>query len=171
MASGLVFGLLWPVFLGLTVLLTGYLNRASRVTSAEALSATVRDVMLTEYKPLSASSTLRDALRQTSHTTQDLFPVLRGERLVGWTSRTALALKLRTEGDGFLQGLMSRSFQAVGAGEKIGEALRRATALGAGEFVPVVEGSAMVGMLTPASVERAASQLRLTETQPELDNA
>lgn len=167
--SGAIFGLLWPVLLGLTVLLTSYLNRASRVTSAEALSATVRDVMLTEFRPLNASTTLRDALRETSHTTQELFPVLRGERLVGWTSRSALVLKLRTEGDGFLQGLMSRSFQAVATGEKIGEALRRATALGAAEFIPVVDEGAMVGMLTPVSVERAASQLRLTQTQPERD--
>ena len=169
MVSGIIFGLLWPVLLGLTLLLSSYLNRAARAGSVEGLSMSVRDIMLTEYKPLNASVTLRDALRQTAHTTQDLFPVLRGERLVGWTSRSALASRLRTEGDGFLQGVMSRSFQAVAPQEKLGEALRRATALGAGEFVPVIEEGAMVGMLTPISVERAASQLRSLQVQPERD--
>ena len=157
------------MLLGLTILLTSYLNRVSRTGSAEALSVSVRDVMLTEFKPLNASSTLRDALRQTTHTAQELFPVLRGERLVGWTSRGALTMRLRAEGDGFLQGAMSRSFQAVEPSEKIGEALRRANALGAAEFMPVVEDGAMVGMLTPVSVERAAGQLRLTQVQPERD--
>ncbi len=169
LVSGILFGLLWPVLLGLTLLLTSYLGRVSRASAVEGLAVSVRDVMLTEFKPLNASSTLRDALRQTTHTAQELFPVLRGERLVGWISRGVLTVKLRAEGDGFLQGAMSRSFQSVGPGEKIGEALRRATALGAGEFVPVVEDGAMVGILTPVNVERAAGQLRLTHAPAERD--
>lgn len=169
MLSGLVFGLLWPVLLGLTMVLTIYMNRAAGAGSAEALAVSVSDVMLTEYKPLSASSTLRDALRQTTHTAQEIFPVLRGERLVGWISRTALATRLRVEGDGFLQGAMTRTFQAVAPAEKIGEALRRATAMGASEFIPVVEEGAMVGLLTPVSLERAVGQLRLTHVPVERD--
>lgn len=162
MASAIAFQLLWPFLLGLTLLFTSYLNRAAGAGSADAMGVNVRDVMLTEYKPLSASSTLRDALQQTTHTVQELFPVLRGERLVGWISRTALATRLATEGDGFLQGVMSRSLQMAEPGEKIGDALRRAAALGASEFIPVVEDDAMVGMLTPSSLERAVGQLRLT---------
>ncbi len=167
--AGIFSGLLWPVLVGLTVLFTTYLNRAASVGSADALAVSVRDVMLTEFKPLSASSTLRDALRQTTHTVQELFPVLRGERLVGWISRAALAARLRAEGDGFLQGAMTRTFQAVDPAEKIGDALRRATALGASEFIPVVEDGAMVGLLTPVSLERAVGQLRLTHAPVERD--
>ena len=169
MLSGVLFGLLWPVMLGATVLLTSYLTRAVGVGSADTMSLTVRDVMLTDFKPLNASITLRDALRQTTQTVGELFPVLRGERLVGWTSRTALAARLRAEGDGFLQAAMSRSLQAVSPGETIGEALRRATALGASEFIPVVEDGAMVGILTPVSLERAVGQLRLTHAPVERD--
>ena len=165
--SGFLSGLLWPVLLGFTVLLTVYLNRAAGMGAMEGLPVAVREVMLTEFRPLSASSTLRDAVRQTTHSVQELFPVLRGERLVGWISRTALLAKLRTDGDGFLQGAMSRSLQAANPAEKIGEALRRAAALGASEFVPVVEDDAMVGMLTPGSVERAVGQLRWTKAAAE----
>lgn len=160
--SGIAFGLLWPVLLGLTLLLTSSLNRMASAGAAEAVAVDVRDVMLTEYKPLSASSTLRDALRQTTHTVQEIFPVLRGERLVGWISRATLATRLRLEGDGFLQGAMMRSLHTAAPDEKIGEALRRATAMGAGEFIPVVEDGAMIGILTPASLERAVGQLQIT---------
>ncbi len=160
--SGFVFGLLWPVLLGLTLLLTSSLNRVASVGSAEAMSVDVRDVMLTEYKPLNASSTLRDALRQTTHSVQEIFPVLRGERLVGWISRATLATRLRLEGDGFLQGAMTRSLHTAAPDEKIGDAVRRATAMGAGEFIPVVEDGAMVGILTPVSLERAVGQLQMT---------
>ena len=160
--SGIVFGLLWPVLLGLTLLLTSSLNRLAGAGSAEAVAVDVRDVMLTEYKPLSASSTLRDALRQSTHTVQEIFPVLRGDRLVGWISRASLATRLRLEGDGFLQGAMTRSLHTAAPDEKIGEALRRATAIGAGEFIPVVEDGAMVGILTPASLERAVGHLQIT---------
>ncbi len=159
--SGFAFGLLWPVLLGLTLLLTSSLNRVANMGSAEAMSVEVRDVMLTEYKPLNASTTLRDALRQSAHTVQEIFPVLRGERLVGWISRATLTTRLRVEGDGFLQGSMTRSLHAAVPDEKIGDALRRATAMGAGEFIPVVENGAMVGILTPASLERAVGQLQI----------
>ena len=167
--AGILSGLLWPVLVGMTVLMITYAQRSNSVGSEEGFAVSVREVMLTEFKPLNASSTLRDALRQTTHTVQELFPVLRGERLVGWVSRTSLAARLRAEGDGFLQGAMVRSFQAVAPSEKIGEALRRATALGAGEFIPVVEDGAMVGLLTPVSLERAVGQLRLTRTPVESD--
>jgi CBS domain-containing protein len=167
MLSGLVFAMLWPFLLGLTLLFTSYLNRAAGAGAVEAMNVTVRDVMLTEYRPLNANTTLRDALLQATHTVHDLFPVLRGERLVGWISRGSLTTKLQLEGDGFLQGAMSRSLQMAQPGEKIGDALRRAAALGASEFIPVVEDGAMIGMLTPGSLERAVGQLRLARQSTE----
>ena len=168
-ASGFFLMMLWPVLLGLTLLFMNYVGRLAVGGAGDTASLTVSDVMLTEYTPLSASNTLRDALRRTTHTLEDTFPVLRGDRLVGWTSRATLATKLQTEGDGYLQGSMSRSLQIASPGEKLGDALRRAAALGANEFVPVVEDGAMVGMLTPASLERAVVQHRLTQTPSERD--
>ena len=164
-ASGFFLMMLWPVLVGLTLLFMNYVGRLAAVGAGDTASLTVGDVMLTEYTPLSASNTLRDALRRTTHTLEDTFPVLRGDRLVGWISRTTLASKLQAEGDGYLQGSMSRSLQIASPGEKLGDALRRAAALGANEFVPVVEDGAMVGMLTPANLERAVGQFRLTQTE------
>ena len=163
--------MLWPVLLGLTVLFMSYVNRLAAIGSGDTASITVRDVMLTEYLPLPASCTLRDALRRTNHTAQDTFPVVRGDRLVGWTSRASLAGRLQAEGDGYLQGSMTRSLQVASPEEKLGEALRRAAALGASEFIPVVENGAMVGMLTPNGLERAVGQIRLTQPVPERGEA
>ena len=165
--SGFVLSMLWPVLLGLTLLFMNYVGRLASLTAADSATLTVGDVMLTEYTPLSSSNTLLDALRRTTHTLQDTFPVVRGDRLVGWVSRSALATHLQAEGDSYLQGSMSRSLQTASPSEKLGDALRRAAALGANEFVPVVEDGAMVGMLTPASLERAVGQHRLTQAPPE----
>ncbi len=161
--SGFFLQMLWPVLLGLTLLFMNYIGRLAALGSGDTASLTVGDVMLTEYTPLPAATTLRDALRRTTHTLEDTFPVVRGDRLVGWISRHALATRLQAEGDSFLQGSMVRSLQVASPGEKLGEALRRAAALGANEFVPVVEDGAMVGMLTPSSLERAIGQFRLTQ--------
>ncbi len=162
-AAGFFLMMLWPVLLGLTLLFMNYVGRLAAGGAGDTASLTVGDVMLTEYTPLPASNTLRDALRRTTHTLEDTFPVVRGDRLVGWISRTALATRLQAEGDSYLQGSMSRSLQIASPTEKLGDALRRAAALGANEFVPVVEDGAMVGMLTPASLERAVGQYRLTQ--------
>ncbi len=169
--SGFFLMMLWPVLLGVTLLFMNYIGRLASMGAADATSLSVRDVMLTEYTPLPASGTLRDALRRTTHTLQDTFPVVRGERLVGWISRSTLTARLQAEGDGFLQGSMARSLQMASPGEKLGEALRRAAALGASEFVPVVEDGAMIGMLTPGSLERAVGQIRLTQPPVDRDDA
>ena len=163
--------MLWPVLLGLTVLFMGYVNRLSSGGAGDTATLTVRDVMMTEYLPMPASGTLRDTLRRANGSAQDTFPVVRGDRLVGWISRNALAMRLQTEGDGYLQGAMVRSLQVAEPDEKLGEALRRAATLGASEFVPVVEHGAMVGMLTPHGLERAVGQIRLTQPVPERGEA
>lgn len=165
--SGFVLSMLWPVLLGLTLLFMNYVGRLAAVTAGDSANLTVGDVMLTEYTPLSASNTLLDALRRTTHTAQDTFPVVRGDRLVGWVSRATLATRLQADGNSYLQGAMSRSLQTASPSEKLGDALRRAAALGANEFVPVVEDGAMVGLLTPSSLERAVGQHRLTQSPPE----
>lgn len=162
LVAGIFLGLVWPVVLGLALLFMNYLGRAATLGAVDAAALTVRDVMLTEYLPLPASGTLRDALRRTTGTPGDTFPVVRGDRLVGWIARSALATRLQTEGDSYLQGAMARSLQTAAPDEKLPEVLRRAATLGASEFIPIVENGAMVGLLTPAGLERAMGQIRLT---------
>jgi len=54
-----------------------------------------------------------------------------------------------------------RNLQIATPSEKLAEALRRATTLGASEFIPVVEDNTMIGILTPQSLARAVQQVKL----------
>jgi CBS domain-containing protein len=165
--AGVVLRNLWLLIGGGFMLLSARLSSHSTVASPEAEAILVRDVMLTEYTLLSTTDTLRDALERTTHSLQDVFPVVRGDRLVGSIARQTLSDRLVAEGDIYLQGIMTRSLQSAGPAEKLVDALRRSAQLGASEFIPVVEDGAMLGILTPQSLGRAVQQIQLTRPEPE----
>jgi CBS domain-containing protein len=161
--AGFAFSNVWFIFFGGLILLWAQLRMGGApLDSLESAAILVSDVMLTEYTLLSSSDTLAGALAQTSHSLQDVFPVVRGDRLVGAISRDTLASRLATDGDGYLQAAMTRHLPFAEPAEKLADALRRASALGASEFVPVVEDGAMLGILTPHSLSRAVHHVRLT---------
>lgn len=168
--AGFVMMNLWLIILGGFMLLGAQLRGGAPLDVAEAGAILVRDVMLTEYTLLSSSDTLRGALEATTHSLQDVFPVVRGNRLVGSVSRQTLSSRLQSEGDGYLQGVMTRSVPLAGPEEKLVEALRRASSLGANEFIPVVENRAMLGILTPQSLSRSVQQANLTRVRDARQN-
>lgn len=153
---------LWLIILGGFMLLYAQVRAGTPLDVSESGAILVGDVMLTEYTLLSSSDTLRGALAQTAHSLQDVFPVVRGDRLVGAISRDTLASRLQLEGDGYLQALMTKTLPLANASDKLVEALRRGSAMGASEFIPVVDEDTMVGILTPHSLARAVQQVRLT---------
>jgi len=165
--AGILLLNLWLIIGGGFMLLSARLSSHATVASPEAEAILVRDVMLTEYTLLSNTDTLRDALQRTTHSLQDVFPVVRGDRLVGSVVRQTLADRLLAEGDIYLQGIMTRNLQTAGPSEKLVDALRRSAQMGAGEFIPVVEDGAMLGILTPQSLGRAVQQIQLTRPEPE----
>jgi CBS domain-containing protein len=156
----------WLIILGVFLLLYLQVAKLQTQIDIEGDSILVRDVMLTEYTLLSSSDTLRHALDRTVHSLQDVFPVVRGDRLVGSVTRQTIAGHLLTGGDSYLQGAMARNLQLAAPDEKLLDALRRAANLGAGEIVPVVENNAVIGVLTPQSLGRAVQQVKLTRPQP-----
>jgi CBS domain-containing protein len=163
----IVAGVVYPdayflIILGAFLLLYLQVNKLQSQVNTEGDAILVRDVMLTEYTLLSSSDTLRHALDCTIHSLQDIFPVVRGNRLVGSIARQSIAEHLLTDGDSYLQGAMTRNLQIATPDEKLGDALRRASSLGASEFVPVVENNALIGILTPQSLGRAVQQVKLT---------
>jgi CBS domain-containing protein len=165
--AGFVMMNLWLIILGGFMLLGAQLRAGAPIEVGEAGAILVRDVMLTEYTLLSSSDTLRGALETTAHSLQDVFPVVRGNRLVGAVSRHTLANRLQAEGDGYLQGIMTRSVPFAAPTEKLVDALRRASSLGANDFIPVVEDGAMLGILTPQSLSRSVQHVNLTRVQPQ----
>jgi predicted transcriptional regulator len=159
--AGFVVMNLWLIMLGAFMMLGAQLSSAHTVSSADAETILVRDVMLTEYTLLSSSDTLQGALDRSIHSGQDVFPVVRGDRLVGSIARQTIAERLVTEGNSYLQGIMTRSLQLASPSDKLVEALNRAAALGASEFIPVVEDGSMIGILTPQSLSRAVQQVKI----------
>jgi CBS domain-containing protein len=168
--AGLAMMNLWLVIAGGFMMLGAQVSGAQSVSSTDAEAILVREVMLTEYTLLSSSDTLQGALDRTVHSLQDVFPVVRGDRLVGSVARQTIASRLMAEGDSYLQGVMTRGLQLASPTEKLVEALRRAASLGASEFIPVVEDGALIGILTPQSLSRAVQQVKLTRPASTREN-
>jgi CBS domain-containing protein len=152
---------LWLMLAGGFLLLSAHVRAGQSMTEGEKDGILVRDVMLTDFTLLSSSDTLSGALAATVHSLQDVFPVVRGNLLVGSVSRQKIADSLSTEGDSYLQGVMTRNLQLASPAEKVATALRRAGTSGGSEFLPVVEGEALLGILTPQGLSRAVHQVRL----------
>jgi CBS domain-containing protein len=168
MLAGFFFGNVWFIFFGGLMLLWSQLRMGPALDTVETGSILVSDVMLTEYTLLSSSDTLRGALAQTAHSLHDVFPVVRGDRLVGSISRDTLATRLQLDGDGYLQAAMNRTLAFAEPSEKLVDVLRRAPSFAASGILPVVEDGAVLGILTPQSLSRGVQLARLTRPpQPE----
>ena len=159
--AGIALMNVWIVLFGCFALLGAQMQSRQTLDSNDE-TILVREVMLTEFTLLSSSDTLQGALDRTTHSLQDVFPVVRGDRLVGSVSRQTIADHLQATGDSYLQGVMTRSLQLAAPTEKLVVALRRAAAQGVSEFIPVIENGAMLGILTPQSLARAVQQIKLT---------
>ena len=168
MLAGFVLANVWFVFFGGLMLLWSQFRMGPALDTVETGTILVSDVMLTEFTLLTSSDTLRGALAQTAHSLHDVFPVVRGDRLVGSISRDTLATRLQLDGDGYLQAAMNRTLSFAEPSEKLVDALRRAPSFGASGILPVVENGALLGILTPQSLSRGVQLTRLTRPpQPE----
>jgi Zn-dependent protease/predicted transcriptional regulator len=107
----------------------------------------MEDVMLTEFSILSPADTLEDALNKAVHSLQDDFPVVSGEDLVGVITRQMIVERLRSEGNGYVQGAMNRAFEIASRTESLGSAFRKLTSRGL-SLIPVVDQERLVGIVT-----------------------
>jgi CBS domain-containing protein/Zn-dependent protease len=126
----------------------------------------MREVMLTDYATLSPSDTLADALHRCVHSLQEDFPVVRGSHLVGIVNRQRIVETLRVDGDGYIQGVMSRTFQVAKPEDTLGAIIRRITAGKGLTLIPVAEGERIVGMV---SVQNLMTSMSLLAEQRKLD--
>ena len=126
----------------------------------------MREVMLTDYATLSPSDTLADALHRCVHSLQEDFPVVRGSYLVGIVNRQRIVETLRVDGDGYIQGVMSRTFQVAKPEDTLGAIIRRITAGKGLTLIPVAEGERIVGMV---SVQNLMTSMSLLAEQRKLD--
>lgn len=165
-AGFLISQLYWLIPVGASLLIFLQLKNFQTTATTENDNLLVREVMLTEYTLLSSSDTLRDSLDRTVHSLQNTFPVVRGNRLVGCISRQTIAEHLITDGDSYLQGAMNRNLHIARPDDKLSDTRRRAAALNSADFIPVVEGNTLVGLVTAQSLPRAVQQVKMTRPQP-----
>jgi predicted transcriptional regulator len=107
----------------------------------------VRAAMITDFRTLSHGNTIRDAAALLLATSQQDFPVLHGDTVVGLLGRTALVRGIAHDGpDAFVAGVMDRNFPRVEAGTDLADAI---PLLSEGRScVLVMDGDRLQGMLT-----------------------
>jgi len=137
----------WLIMGGFFIFIGAQLEDQGLMFQSVVDTVTMRDVMLTDFSSLSPSDTLEDALYKAIHSLQDEFPVVRGANLVGIVSRQGILEALRSEGNGYVQGVMSRSFQVAQPGDSLGSMIRR-MAGGRMSLIPVTEGDRVIGIVT-----------------------
>jgi predicted transcriptional regulator len=137
----------WLIMGGFFVFIGAQLEDQGVVFQSVVETVRMRDVMLTEFSTMSPSDTLADALFKAIHSLQDEFPVVRGANLVGIVSRQGILSALRSDGNGYVQSIMSRSFQVAEPEDSLGLMIRR-IAGGRMSLVPIAERGQIVGIVT-----------------------
>jgi CBS domain-containing protein/Zn-dependent protease len=157
--AGLLLSNMWLTFIGAFVLIGAHMQNQELTIQQDVESVRMRDVMLTQFSTLSASDTLEDALQRAVHTLQDVFPVVRGGTLVGSVSRQNILEALATQGNSYVQGVMTKSFQTAQPDDSLVKTLRRIVGDQGAQLVPVMDGDRIVGIVTPQNLSQSMGLL------------
>jgi CBS domain-containing protein/Zn-dependent protease len=147
-AASVAFRNPWLGMAGFFIFISAQLEDQGALFQSVVDNVRMKDVMLTDFSTMSPSDTLEDALYKTIHSLQDDFPVVRGVNLVGIVSRQSILDALRADGNGYVQGVMSRAFQVAQPDDSLGAMIRRMTAGRGLSLMPVTEGEKIVGIVT-----------------------
>jgi Zn-dependent protease len=162
MLGGLFFANIWMTMIGAFVLIGAHMEDQGMLLQNDNDSVKMRDVMMTEFSMLSASDTLEDALQRSVHSLQDVFPVVRGRSMVGAVSRQGILDALQSDGNGYVQGVMTKSFQAAHPNDPLVKTLRRVMAGRGAQLLPVLDGERVVGIITPQNLAHSIGTLNQT---------
>jgi Zn-dependent protease/predicted transcriptional regulator len=150
--GGLLLNNTWMTMIGAFVLIGAHMEGQGVLMQADNDTVKMRDVMLTDFSTLSASDTLEDALQRAVHSLQDVFPVVRQGNMVGAVSRQSILEALEADGNGYVQGVMTRSFQTAQPDDSLVKTLRRVMGTQSAQLLPVIEGERVVGIITPQNL-------------------
>jgi Zn-dependent protease/CBS domain-containing protein len=162
---------MWMLIMGGFVWLGARMEDQGLLLQTDVDAVRMRDVMLIEFSTLSASDTLEDALQRSIHTLQDVFPVVRGGNLVGAVSRQGIVEALQADGNGYVQGVMTKSFQTAGPDDSLVKTLKRIMAGTGAQLVPVLEGDRIVGIITPQNLAHSMGMLNQRRRMQDRTNA
>ena len=159
MVGGIWTGDVWLTAVGVVVLFGPQLESDNLLLDSSVDMVTMRDVMLRNFATISASETLEGALESAVHTLQDVFPVVRGGNVVGAVSRQGIVEALQASGDGYVQGVMTRTLATAKPEDSLVKTLRRMMGATGMQMVPVVEGERVVGIITPQNLAHSMRML------------
>lgn len=137
----------WFLLIGAFLFYAAHMEERSAVFHSVLETVRLEDIMLTDFATLSPADTLEDALDKAVHCLQDDFPVIRGADMVGVVSKQKILQTLRSEGNGYVQAVMSRIFDVAPKSETLAAAFRKLSARNA-SILPVVDEQQLVGIVT-----------------------
>jgi CBS domain-containing protein len=165
MVGGMLLHSPWLIIAGFFIMIGAQIEDQGVFFQSVVDTVCMREVMLTDFATLSPSDTLADALARCVHSLQEDFPVVRGPQLVGIVSRQRIVDALRSDGNGYVQSVMSRAFQVARPEDTLGTTIRRITAGRGLALIPVTESGRVVGIV---SVQNLMSSMTLLAEQRRL---
>ena len=134
-----------------------YLGAANEGAASRGRSLTqgipVRAAMVTEYHTLSHGSTIRDAANLLLSTSQQDFPVMHGDQVIGLLGRNALLRGMAVEGpESYVAGTMEREFNCVPPDKDLAEVLP--IMAHAGACALVMQDGKLLGLLTSENLSQ-----------------
>jgi len=166
MLGGMLLHSPWLILAGFFIMIGAQIEDQGVFFQSVVDTVRMREVMLTDFATLSASDTLADALVRCVHSLQEDFPVVRGPQLVGIVSRQRIVDALRSDGNGYIQSVMSRAFQVAKPEDTLGTTIRRLTAGQGLALIPVTESGRVVGIV---SVQNLMSSMSLLSEQRRME--
>ena len=109
--------------------------------------------MVTEYHTLPHGSTIRDAANLLLSTSQQDFPVMHGDQVIGLLGRTALMRGMALEGpQAYIAGFMEREFNSLPPDQDLAEVLPMMAHSSACALV--MKDGQLVGLLTSENLSQ-----------------
>jgi Zn-dependent protease/CBS domain-containing protein len=156
----------WMIIAGFFIMIGAQIEDQGVFFQTVVDTVHMREVMLTDFATLSSSDTLADALVRCVHSLQEDFPVVRGSSLVGIISRQRIVDALRDDGNGYVQGIMSKNFQVAQPEDTLGTTIRRLQTGHGLSLIPVTESGRVVGIV---SVQNLMSSMSLLAEQRRME--
>jgi Zn-dependent protease len=146
-----LYGLLAPQLMLVFFAFFIYLGAAQESAAAMGRTLTngipVRAAMVTQFHTLDHGSTIREAANLLLSTSQQDFPVVHGDLVVGLLGRNLLLKSLASEGpDAYVAGVMDREFLSLEPGTDLASILPRMAH--AGHCALVMDHNKLLGLLT-----------------------
>ncbi|MEO8125946.1 MAG: site-2 protease family protein [Bryobacteraceae bacterium] len=145
--TGLLSGQYFLMFIAIFVYLGAEQENATVIGRALTQGIPVRAAMITEFHTLSHGNSIRDAANLLLSTSQQDFPVVLGEQVIGLLGRNALLHGMANQGpEAYVAGVMDRNFTKIAPDMDLAEAMP--LVLQAGSCALVMEEERLLGLLT-----------------------